>query len=165
MPYAVTHVLVAIVIFDLLRHYVFGKDKFPRYLVVLGGIAGLAPDLDIPLGWLYSFLTGIDINIHGLFTHSFFFVGLFLLVGLIRRYQNDGTTARVMYVIAAGWLIHIILDWAFGEYKAIFWPFLLTDPTLFPTWNLWQYGPEIDAILLVAWLIHEEVQGMIKDYF
>ena len=50
MALAVTHVILTIVILDLFRHYVFKKSKFPRYWLVIGGIAGLFPDIDIPLG-------------------------------------------------------------------------------------------------------------------
>ena len=54
MALAVTHVLLTIIVLDLLRHYVFDKKKFPRYLVVIGGIAGLVPDIDILFNWIYN---------------------------------------------------------------------------------------------------------------
>ena len=48
MALALTHVLLVIVLLDLFRHYVLSKKKFPRYLLVVGGIAGLLPDIDVP---------------------------------------------------------------------------------------------------------------------
>ena len=78
MAYAVTHILVPIVLLDLLRHYYFGAKKFPRYLLVVGGIAGMVPDIDIPLGWVYAWLTNTVIDIHGLYTHSLFFPIVFV---------------------------------------------------------------------------------------
>ena len=39
MALAVTHVLIVIILLDLIRHYIVGKEKFPRYLVIIGGIA------------------------------------------------------------------------------------------------------------------------------
>ncbi|MEK6950095.1 MAG: metal-dependent hydrolase [Nanoarchaeota archaeon] len=166
MALAVTHVLIPLVLLDLFRHYLFGKNKFPRYLVVIGGIAGLAPDLDIPLGWLVSLLTGVPANYHGLFTHSIFFVLLFLAIGLIRHYQHDRTTAKIFYVIAFGWLVHLPLDCLYGGAKSFLWPWLSGTFSWCPTFitdDLYAMG--IDAALLVLWLVHEEVQKKIKDYF
>ncbi len=73
MALAVTHIILTIAFLDIFRHYVFGLKKFPRYLLVVGGIAGLAPDLDIPMGWILTLVTGNTVNIHGLFTHSILF--------------------------------------------------------------------------------------------
>ena len=89
MALAVTHVLGTIFLLDIFRHYVFGKEKFPRYLLVIGGIAGLAPDIDIPLGWFMTFVTGEQMNLHGGFTHSLFFVFVFVLLAVIRKYQEN----------------------------------------------------------------------------
>lgn len=166
MALAVTHILIPLVLLDLLRHYVFGKNKFPRYLVVVGGIAGLAPDLDIPLGWLVSMITGTSTSYHGLFTHSIFFVLLFLAVGIIRHYQNDRITPKIFYVIAFGWLTHLLLDCVYHGARNYLWPFMLKVPTF--CFNLITddlYAMGIDAALLVLWLVHEEVHNKVKDYF
>lgn len=166
MAYAVTHILIVIIILDLLRHYVFGKKKFPRYLVVIGGIAGLMPDIDIPIGWLLSFLTGTEIGLHRLFTHSILLALLLFFVGIIRQYQDDQKGANIFYTIALGWLIHILLDCAYGgePMRAFFWPYLGTA-TFCPRWDLYPWAESIDAILLVLWLVHEEVNNYVKDYF
>ena len=123
MAYAVTHILIVIVILDLLRHYVFGKKKFPRYLIVIGGIAGLLPDIDIPLGWVTSFFTGTEVGLHRLFTHSILLALLFLVIGIIRQYQDDEKWARIFYAIAFGWFIHLLLDCGYGGelIKTFFW--------------------------------------------
>lgn len=166
MALAVTHVLIVIVILDLLRHYLFGKKKFPRYLIVVGGIAGLLPDIDIPLGWLLSFFAGTEIGLHRLFTHSIFFVALFLLMGIIRQYQGDEKWAKIFYVIAFGWFIHLLLDCGYGgePIRSFFWPYLGTA-SFCPRWDLYPWAEGIDAILLVFWLVHEEVHSYVKDYF
>ncbi len=163
MPYAVTHIIITIVILDLFRHYVFGKEKFPRYLVVLGGLAGLAPDIDIPLSWLYTALTGIPANFHGLFTHSFIFPLLFLLAASLLYWKGNKQWAAISVVIAGGWFLHPLLDCFFGGYKNMLWPFPVTG-SFCPQWGIDQYMASIDAILLVAWLVHEEVHKRIKDY-
>ncbi|HLC97277.1 MAG TPA: metal-dependent hydrolase [Candidatus Nanoarchaeia archaeon] len=163
MPYAVTHVLITILILDLFRHYVFGKEKFPRYLVVLGGIAGLAPDIDIPLGWFYTLITGTPINLHGLFTHSFIFPLLFLLAASLLYWKGNKQWAAISLVIAAGWFLHPILDCSFGGYKNLFWP-LPWATSFCPEWGISAQYASIDAILLVVWMVHEEVHKRIKDY-
>ena len=164
MALAVTHLLVAIVILDFFRHYVFGLKKFPRYLVVIGGIAGLAPDLDIPLGWIVHQITGKAVNYHGQFTHSLFFVVLFLMIGVVRQYQKDKTGAAIFYVIAAGWFIHLPLDCIFHGGNNFLWP-ISAMLSFCPAWFTDLQAMSIDAILLVIWLVHEEVHKKIKDYF
>lgn len=166
MAYAVTHVLIPIVILDLLRHYVFGKKKFPRYLIVVGGIAGLIPDIDIPLGWLMSGLSGTTISFHGAFTHSFFWVLLFGGTALASYSFQKERWAKIFAVVSLGWLAHIVLDCFYQESfrKLLFWPFSW-QASFCPDWNLYAYATSIDAILLVLWLVHEEVHGYVKDYF
>ncbi len=166
MALAVTHILVVIVILDLFRHYVFGKKKFPRYLLVVGGIAGLAPDLDIPLGWILSLLTGKSLNIHGLFTHSILFALLFLLIGVFFHYRNNMKWAKILYVIAFGWTFHLFLDCLFNEYATFLWPFSINTKIFCPSKELLgNYRASVDAVILVLWLIHEETHNYIKDYF
>lgn len=165
MALAVTHILIPIVLLDILRHYVFGLKKFPRYLVVMGGLFGLVPDIDIPLSWLYNALAFSPVDFHRLsFTHSLVFPLVFVLIGAFFSWKNNHKWASIFYVISIGWLTHIGLDWSYGEYKAIFWPFFTADISLFPQWKLYDYAAEIDAILLVLWIVHEEVHNRIKDY-
>jgi inner membrane protein len=166
MALAVTHVLVAILLLDVFRHYVFGLKKFPRHLLVVGGIAGLMPDIDIPLGWFLSFVTGNTINIHGSFTHSLFIVFVFILMAVISQYQGEIKRSKWLYVIATGWFIHILLDCGFNAYATFLWPLPIDTLTFCPERFLGpKYGAAIDAIILVVWLVHEEVHKKIKDYF
>ncbi|MBU0470017.1 MAG: metal-dependent hydrolase [Nanoarchaeota archaeon] len=168
MAYAVTHVIVAIVVLDLFRHYVFGKKKFPRFLLVIGGIAGLLPDIDVPLSWTYNFLTRNQSNFHGQFTHSIIFPLIFLTVGIIYYYHSNNLRknkkwAQIFFVISAGWALHLPLDCLFGGYETFLWP--LGIKTAFcPQWNLRDYAPGLDALILIAWLVHEEIHNRIKDY-
>ncbi len=163
MALAVTHVILTIVILDIFRHYVFGKEHFPRYLLVIGGVAGLLPDIDIPLTWLYRMITGSTLSLHGLFTHSFFFVILFATIAVAYQMRGEMKWAKIFYVISAGWLSHIILDCLYGGYKTFFWPLNFAS-TYCPQWGVSAYAADIDAIILVLWLVHEEVHQRIKDY-
>ena len=170
MALAVTHIILTIALLDIFRHYVFGLKKFPRYLLVVGGIAGLAPDLDVPLGWVLSLLTGTSVNIHGLFTHSLFFAVLFVIIGAVLQYYKNLKWARIFYVIAVGWTFHIFLDclygadYGLGSLKLFLWPLQIL-PTFCPSWNLYPYAHSTEAIILVLWLVHEEIHQKIKCYF
>jgi len=166
MALAVTHIILTIAFLDIFRHYVFGLKKFPRYLLVIGGIAGLAPDLDIPIGWILTLITGRTVEIHGLFTHSILFALFFGIIGAVLHYKKNPKWAKIFYVIAVGWTLHIFLDCFYGmdSLKLFLWPLQIL-PTFCPSWNLYQYAHSIDAIILVLWLIHEEINNKIKCYF
>lgn len=163
MGLAVTHVILTIVILDLFRHYVFGKQKFPRYLLVVGGVAGLLPDVDIPLTWIFNFITNGNANLHGLFTHSILFSLSFLILGAILHSQKKMKWAKISYVISAGLFMHSLTDCLFGGYKTFLWP-LQISTNFCPDWGIGVFREEIDAIILVLWIIHEEVHNKIRDY-
>ena len=73
---------------------------------------------------------------------------------------------RRFYAIAFGWFIHLLLDCGYGGelIRTFFWP-LPGAATFCPLWNIYPWAESIDAILLVLWLVHEEVHSYIKDYF
>jgi membrane-bound metal-dependent hydrolase YbcI (DUF457 family) len=162
MAYAVTHIILAIVLLDLVRHYLLSKKNFPRYLLVIGGIAGLAPDIDIPIGWIISLFTGTAVNLHGTFTHSIVFPIIFLLTAALLHYEKNMKWASIFYVIAFGWFFHLSLDCMYGGYKEFLWPLVINN--FCPQWGLNEHASSIDAIILVAWLVHEELHKKIKDY-
>lgn len=164
MALAVTHVIGTIFILDLFRHYVFGKDKFPRYLLIVGGLAGLAPDIDIPLSWIASFITGSNVALHGVFTHSILFVVLFGLIGLTFHYYKNEKWRNIFYVIAAGWFLHSFLDCFFNPYASFLWPFNVDTLQFCPERVAGLYRSAVDAVILVVWLVHEELHNRIKDY-
>ena len=164
MALAVTHVILTIVLLDIFRHYVFGKRNFPRYLLVIGGIAGLLPDLDVIFTWFYHLFTNSSLNLHGTFTHSLLFPLAFVVIALVLQYKKNLKYARIFYVIAVGWTLHAFLDCLFLDYrlKNFFWPLNLKN--FCPNWGINQYSIHIDAIILVLWLVHEEIHNKIKDY-
>ncbi len=50
MPFAVTHVLLTIILVGLYRDYVTKHQKyFTLHTVFIAGFSGLLPDIDIPL--------------------------------------------------------------------------------------------------------------------
>ncbi|HIJ11436.1 TPA: metal-dependent hydrolase [Candidatus Woesearchaeota archaeon] len=165
MALAVTHIIGTILILDLFRHYVFGKKAFPRYLLVVGGVAGILPDIDIIIGKLVSWMSGTTVNLHGVFSHSLFIPVLFVGIGFFLQYNENMDTAKWYYVIAAGWFLHIILDCGFNAYSTFLWPLHIDTMRFCPSKLAGIYRSGIDAILLVVWLVHEEVHNKIKEYF
>ncbi len=174
VAYAVTHVIVAIVLIDLYRDYI-AKKKFSTWFVLLGGIAGLLPDLDVPLEWTLNALFGEVVSIHRVVSHSVFFAGVFLLLALPFYFQRKKSTKifgkKVSYehialfftIIAVGWLTHISLDCGLAsDYNLTWFPGIPLGfcPSPFSSDAL--LG--LDAIILVLWLIHEEWRHKIKDY-
>lgn len=160
MALAVTHVILTLVLLDLFRYYVFNKKTFPRYLVIIGGIAGLLPDIDIPLTWFYDLITSSTINFHGTFTHSILIPIIILVVTLFLQQKE---WKKIGYVLAAGWFFHLFLDCLFGGYTTFLWPFTLGN--FCPQWGISSHAADIDALILIGWLIHEEVHKKIKRYF
>ncbi|MEK6970005.1 MAG: metal-dependent hydrolase [Nanoarchaeota archaeon] len=164
MALAVTHVIITIIVLDVFRHYVFGKKKFPRYLLVVGGIAGLLPDIDVPLTWIYNLLMGTTGSLHGLFTHSILFPAIFLILTSVFFLQKKIKLAKISLVIFVGLFLHLLLDCLYGGYSTFLWPMEIST-AFCPQWGIKSYASAIDALILVAWLIHEEAHKLIKDYF
>jgi membrane-bound metal-dependent hydrolase YbcI (DUF457 family) len=177
MPYAVTHVIIAIIIIDIIRHLIIkktgNKNSFPMYYVFIGGLAGLLPDIDI----LFEFFIKSDIHRH--FTHGIIFPLIFAVIGLFFLYHENKNKYKhvhkgkikwslLFFIIAAGISIHIFLDWAIEGYIYPFWPFSNAFYGLNPFPSSFYSNrivPAIDAIIFLAWLWHEEHSRKINDFF
>lgn len=170
MPYAVTHVLLTIIVIDLYRDYITKHRRFfTLHTILIGGIAGLLPDIDIPLGWaLRNF--GINIIVHGSFTHTPWFAVLFLIPGLIFLNRRDKKRAVLYFVISFGVLFHVSLDWFLGGgmQEGVMWLFPFSMRAfkfhLMDRFGWTMLAPGVDAIILLAWLWHEEVKHKIRDF-
>ena len=82
MPLAVTHVLLTIIVVDLFRDYVL-KKKYKKYFtlhtILIAGIAGLLPDIDVPINMILNFFGYFpDLVLHGGLTHTPIFGLIFL---------------------------------------------------------------------------------------
>lgn len=172
MPLAVTHILLTIIAIDLYRdYYVKHKHYFTLHTVLIGGIAGLLPDIDIPLSWLLG-LFGLSTPLlqHGGITHTPLFGLIFLIPAFILWSKKKHKTAMYFFVICFGILFHLFLDFLLGggawEGIMIFWPFLAESYKLHLLTNI-GFGaifPALDAIILILWLWHEEVKHKISDF-
>ena len=101
-------------------------DNQSEAFISVARIAGLFPDIDILITWIYNFFTSSQVNFHGTFTHSLLWPLLFLIIGLFSHYQKNLKWAKIFYVISASWIFHLILDCAFGGYKEYLWPFFIS---------------------------------------
>ena len=86
MPLAVTHILLTIIVVDLYRDYLTKHKKlFTLHTLFIAGVAGLLPDIDIPLrmlGELFNFSIPTLLQ-HGGITHTLIFSLIFIIPGLI----------------------------------------------------------------------------------
>ncbi len=166
MPTAVVHVLLTIIAIDLFRDYFLPKHhlkKFPRWMVLVGGIAGLLPDVDMPFTWAYNFIFGTNVNFHAGVTHAYIFAALFLGVAWLLHFMKKEKASMLFAIIFFGYAFHITLDFFVlgGAYMPL-WPFSAFQmPRTFISLDH-LFG--LDAILLILWLVHEEFKHKIKDY-
>lgn len=170
MPLAVTHVLASIIPADLYRDYVTKHKKhFTLFTILITGIAGLLPDIDIPLSLIIHKLGyQVPLLFHRGFTHTLLFGLIFLILGGIFWNLQKKKWAILGFVAAFGISIHIILDLVIssGSSIMIFWP-LSTQTfgmSLISEGAALNLYAAIDAILLVCWLVHEEIKHKIKDF-
>ena len=175
MPYAAAHVIITIVLADIYRDYI-SKKKFPMIYVLIAGIAGLLPDIDIPISWMFNFVFGTDYNFHRIYTHSLLYAIIFFLTAILFLFLRKKDykilkwdvpkQAIIMFffALAFGWFMHILLDCALaadGYLNLIPSIPLKLCPSPFSN-NVLQ---GFDAVILVLWLIHEQWKHDIKDYF
>jgi membrane-bound metal-dependent hydrolase YbcI (DUF457 family) len=187
MPFAVTHVLVPIIILELCRDNFKKCSKlFSRRHVFLVGIAGLLPDVSLLISRVVELL-GKSVPLtdlgHRVIFHNLWIPLGFLLFYFILKYL--GSTSRkkkrkkllsfskVFLVLFIGFMIHLMLDVVLTGYIMPFYP--MSDYLI--NWNLiGQIAtvtgiPQLtilvsmDALLLLFWLWHEEMEHNIKDYF
>jgi len=169
MPFAVTHVLLAIILVDLYRDY-FAKHKkyFTLHTIFIAGVAGLLPDIDLPLNWFLNFF-GLGIA-HGTITHTPLFGLIFLIPGFLLWYHKKHKLAMYFYVVSFGVFFHIFLDYFLGGglREGIMFLYPFSEATfklhLLSKFNFPNIPAAIDAIILLAWLWHEEIKHKISDF-
>lgn len=173
MPLAVTHVLLTIILVDLFRDYIMKDHK--KYLtlhtIMAAGIAGLLPDIDIPLNWLLGFFgRSYALLQHGGVTHTAVFGLVFLIPGFVFWKKGKHKMAVYFFVICFGVLFHVFLDYLLGGggHGGIMWFWPISSNAfkihLLNYFNLSGLPAGIDALILLGWLWHEEVKHKISDF-
>ena len=167
MPQAVVHVLFTIIALDLFRdHLLKNKHKLSLHYVFIGGVAGLLPDIDIPIYWLLNKFLGFNVPFfHRVFTHTFLFILIFLFISLI--YFDLNRKVSILFgIITFGVAFHIFLDWLLVGSITPFYPFSYTayGLNLIGRIHLPLAVEGLEAIVLLWWLWHEEKTHKISDF-
>ena len=161
------HVLFAIIVIDLFRDY-FLKNKrlIPLHYIFIGGVAGLLPDLDIPLFWLFNNIFGLSVPwFHRTLSHSLVFPLILLLIAIFYN-QFNKKKAILFGIITFGVAFHIFLDFIFAGTVMPFYPFSIMafGLDLFSYVNVPAFIEGVEAIILLVWLYHEEKRHKISDF-
>ena len=176
MPYAVTHFLVALILVGLWRDF-FVKDKkrFPLFYVLLGGIAGMLPDVDIAVYYFLSFFGYAFSEVHRTFTHSLFFPLIFFVLGCLsflfhKKIEIHHLRVRnILFVLAFGIFTHIALDALVAGTVLPFYPFSsypfgLNLVGLLPADWMSTFLQSVDAGLFLIWICYLEWKHRISDF-
>lgn len=180
MPFATTHILIAIILIELFRDiFIRDNKKFPRYYIFIAAIGSIIPDLDIALYYLFYFFGATLEQMHRTFLHNlfipliFFAIGIFTLIFKIKNKQfakKHITLPTTFFILAFAILLHLILDLILYGNIVLFYPFLdysigFNIIDLFP--SAWQdmIMPTIDAVLLLFWLFWMEFKLKTRNYF
>ena len=156
MPQAVTHILVPILLAAIFRDFYLRKNQkahFPLHYVLLAGLGGVLPDVDIPISFLLNYLEAEPWDIHRTFSHSLIFPLIFLILYFLlkpmhkkARICNLGRhnlkLGNIFLILFFGTLIHIILDWIFPYFVNIF-------PSVVRSY----VAPTLDGVLLIIWIV------------
>ncbi len=167
MPFAVTHVLLTIIVLDLFRDFVIKhKQNLPLWMIYYAGFAGLIPDLDIPVYWVSKYVLGMDVEFfHRTLTHSFFFGLIFITVAFF-LFRKHKTAATLFAITAFGVVFHMFLDFTLTNNIMPFYPFSYYSAGLGLLSNL-NYPAlfeGLDAIILILWLFWQEHKHKIIDF-
>ena len=180
MPFATTHILVAVILMELFRDFIVKDNKkFPRYYILIAAVGAIIPDLDIAGYYVLSFFGFSFEQIHRTFFHTIFIPLILLLIGIFmyqmkiknrefgKRHLHLPTT---FFIFAAGSLLHLILDAVLAGQIVPFYPFSYFSIgfnliNLFP--QAWHdlVLPTLDGVLLLFWIFWMEFKLKISDYF
>ena len=178
MPQVVTHILMPLLIIAIVRDfYLKNKDKkkFSLHYVLIAGLAGIIPDLDIAAFFILNFFGFTFEQVHKTFTHSIFIPLFFFLLFILLKDNRAGIGRHklklnlIFLMLAIGSFMHLILDALFGPAFALFSPLSQSVVGI----NLAGYlpyalqslaMPSLDALLLIIWLVYLELKHKISDF-
>lgn len=178
MPQAVTHVLVPIIILSIFRHFYQKRGKkFPLQYVLIGGLAGVIPDLDIPIFWVMYYFGYTLEQIHRTFLHTLFVPAIFLILALFSKYtikkkvgRNKLSITIIFLLLAFGSTIHLILDATLAGYIMPLYPLSLAKIgtgfpfTVFPEHIAVFFLATMDGVLFILWILYLEIKHKISDF-
>ncbi|MBD3355042.1 hypothetical protein GF361_03585 [Candidatus Woesearchaeota archaeon] len=178
MPQAAAHILIPLILMSLFRDFYIKKYKknFPLTYVLIAGIAGIIPDLDVAAFWILHFFGFTMEQVHRTFAHTIFVPLVFFAFFIILKNANLSVLANhklklnlVFLMLAIGSFIHLVLDATLAGSIIPLYPFSNLSIGI----NLFGYLPEalmkiaapsLDAGLLIIWLIYLKATGKISDF-
>ena len=119
------------------------------------------PDIDVPRGLDAEHFLRNWVDVHCRILRT---VSCSCLIGAVFSIRPELKMAKIFYVAAVGWFIHLSLDCLYGV-LGVLSSYRYQRPFFCPEWNVYPYASGIDAIILVGWLLHEEMHNYIIDYF
>ena len=181
MPFAVTHILVPLLLVAIIRDFYINKKnkKFSLHYVLIAGLGGILPDIDVAFFWVLYFFGFSFEQIHKTALHSIFIPLLFLILFLVMRKVN--VRARICNIgrhrlklsiiflmLCIGSFFHLIMDMFFEPF-ALFYPlynlkFGVILTTYLPNDLQWLVLPSLDAFFLIIWLLYLEFKHKISDF-
>ncbi|MDP1695703.1 MAG: metal-dependent hydrolase [archaeon] len=177
MPQAAAHILIPLILMSIVRDYYIQRGKkFPLHYVLIAGIAGAIPDLDVAAFWILNFFNFTWEEVHRTFAHTIFVPLIFLGLAFITIKANTLKIGKhklkwniIFLMIAIGAFSHLILDAIFGGSIMLFYPLSTFSIGL----DLFGYLPEelaviaapsLDGGLIIIWLIYLEMKHKISNF-
>ena len=167
MPLAVVHFLVAAWATQYFIDRV-AKEKatYPKYYVLLGGIVGLLPDIDLPISAILTRFISYDYGaLHNGLTHVVWIPLFFFGIGLLLSSVNK-ESKKYAFLVAAGCTIHITLDFFIGGSKMIFYPvstFIFLG--IGPLSGINHFPEMLDAIVFLGWIVYLYRHDHLSRYY
>ncbi len=162
MPFVVTHMLVPMILVDIFRDNILKikKGKLPNRYILIAGLAGLFPDIDIPLSLFFPTLF-----VHRTITHTAWLPILFLLLSSIFYLLKKHDLSKIFLMCLIGTSIHIILDGVTAGSIAIFYPIskISLSVNLLGSANPAFAYSVLDAIILWLWFMRMSLKKRIQD--
>lgn len=177
MPQAAAHILIPLILMSIIRDYYIKRGKkFPLHYVLIAGIAGAIPDLDVAAFWILNFFNFTWEEVHRTWAHTIFVPLIFLVLALatmkfksLKVGKHKLRWAIIFLMIAFGTFSHLVLDAIFCGSIRPFYPFLIFSIGF----NLFGYlpmelatvaAPSLDGGLIILWLIYLEMKHKISDF-
>jgi membrane-bound metal-dependent hydrolase YbcI (DUF457 family) len=177
MPQAAAHILVPLFILSLIRDFFKKKNgkKFSLHYVLIGGIAGIIPDLDIVAFWVLAFFGYAIQEVHRTFMHTIFIPLIFIIMGFLFMLSNlkigrhKLKLSAIFFLLAFGSFFHLLLDAILAGSIMPFYPISYLSVGLdlfglFPKSLEEIAAPSLDAGLLIIYIIYLELRHKISDF-
>jgi len=175
MPQAVTHLLFPLVIGSWIKDWYEKKKSrgiFSLRYVLVAGIGGVLPDLDLAIFWILYYFGFTMEQVHRTFTHTIFLPLIFLILFFVLN--NKVKLGRLKWntiflMLALGSSIHLILDGTLSGYIVPLYPLLNLEVGLnlvgmLPKPLMDIAIPLLDGILLILWVVYLEWKHKVSDF-